>query len=675
MSVCSFTTFFHGRLLLLYVANMRNFVQIWYSLIAIFFIGLSCHLTTFAQNDLPTLSFNTQFDSAFKRTQNLDSTIKHFEKLLIKNFESGNLNKALDIADFIEQKQQDKSKLYLTHLFRGNIYLMNNKIDESLFYYRKAESTVHDTDEIKLSRIYSNYSMIYREKKKFGLAIHFGKKSYKLKAKYGEGLPISGKLVNLSILYHEMNQLDSANYYLDRALANLYGDKSSRKYVTVLTGIGMSQLRLKKYNDAIESFQEVISLNKERKSNLNLSLDYYNLALTFESIHNLDSAKYYYTISRNLASNLDNINLHRRASSKLIQLHIESNDKKLALKAFEDYAKQTDKIYQNESTSKTNRELGNYTLREEKMKTEMLQEISENQRNIIVWETLAFIILLIAFGLIYFYQKKKLGYRKKQVELHNKLAQSTETLRKQKKELKSLNKTLESIIHDKDNLISILSHDLRSPLAGILSLMELIEQEKNLNSREQEYLNYIKEIVNSAMSLMENILYLRLAEKQAKTSFFKEINIHLFIQGIVAKYQAICLKQDLKIHLSLTSGQKIITHPDYLRSVIENLISNALKYSETGKQIWVDVSESNRKLVISVRDEGIGIKEVDQQQLFEKFSKVSKTKNASDLSSGLGLYLVKTFVQKLEGEVTFESEVGKGSTFTVTIPYRSTIFD
>jgi signal transduction histidine kinase len=109
---------------------------------------------------------------------------------------------------------------------------------------------------------------------------------------------------------------------------------------------------------------------------------------------------------------------------------------------------------------------------------------------------------------------------------------------------------------------------------------------------------------------------------------------------------------------------------NFLKRVLYNLISNAIKFSPFEKEIIISVIDTNKTFTISVKDKGPGISEEDQEKLFNKFNKLKNKPTNNESSSGLGLYIVKKLLKNLHGEIEVISELGKGTTFKLTIPHH-----
>lgn len=221
----------------------------------------------------------------------------------------------------------------------------------------------------------------------------------------------------------------------------------------------------------------------------------------------------------------------------------------------------------------------------------------------------------------------------------------------------------------KSKFVSIASHEFRTPLSTILSSISLIEQYKVKGdlAKIDKHTQRVKSSVNHLTSILNDFLSLGKLEEGKVDVNSETINPEELFHDIREELKS-SLKPGQKIevtldllHLSFKSDSRI------LRNILFNLISNASKYSPDGKTIYLTChTAKGGELDISIRDEGIGIPEAEQKFLFERFFRASNVTNIQ--GTGLGLNIVKRYVDLLEGKIFFSSEYEKGSTFTISIP-------
>lgn len=220
----------------------------------------------------------------------------------------------------------------------------------------------------------------------------------------------------------------------------------------------------------------------------------------------------------------------------------------------------------------------------------------------------------------------------------------------------------------KSKFVSIASHEFRTPLSTVLSSASLIDQYNERNEAEKisKHVQRIKSSVNHLTSILNDFLSLGRLE-EGKIEVVKEIiPVQEFLSEVEEEMTA-SLKagQQLKMECA-DSPPEIFSDARILRHILFNLISNASKYSDAGKPIDVTCRKRGDDLLMTVRDEGIGIPQDEQKHMFDRFFRASNAGNVQ--GTGLGLNIVKRYVELLGGKISFASEYKKGSVFTVQIP-------
>jgi len=261
-------------------------------------------------------------------------------------------------------------------------------------------------------------------------------------------------------------------------------------------------------------------------------------------------------------------------------------------------------------------------------------------------------------------------------------------LKNYEEELKKLNEQLELNVYDrtveltealerekkistrKSAFISMTSHELNTPLASIKLCVEVLEKlnTKTNNAERSEYHGYIKDEVKNLLAMLNSFMFPRSPENTMLLSLEKGFDLADFLQKIVNELGAMC-KQGQQI-LYQHHGQKLVyLDKGILRRIVLNLLSNAIKYSEKDIQIITKVLP--KSIQMEIIDQGIGIPEAEQAKMFSQFFRASNVANIQ--GTGLGLNIVKTYVELMNGKLTFESKVDKGSTFKILFPNEAII--
>ena len=254
--------------------------------------------------------------------------------------------------------------------------------------------------------------------------------------------------------------------------------------------------------------------------------------------------------------------------------------------------------------------------------------------------------------------------------LEQKVVERTNEIEKQKEKLNRQNKQLSDLNEEKDFLISVVSHDLRNPLHLIKGYTSLVLKESN-NENINEYLEHVIE----SSERMENFIS-RVLNVSAINSGDIELNLSLVniseaLADEVNNFKSIAEKKNISLTCH-SEKQKLKSKTDlgYFSQIIGNLISNAIKYTQKGGEVEVNLSvlESGDYYRIVVSDNGQGISRRDQKLLFSKFQTLSSKPTDGEASTGIGLAIVKKYVEALNGSIWCESEYEKGTKFFLEFP-------
>lgn len=226
---------------------------------------------------------------------------------------------------------------------------------------------------------------------------------------------------------------------------------------------------------------------------------------------------------------------------------------------------------------------------------------------------------------------------------------------------------------DKDRFISILSHDLRSPFNAILGFSEVLAEEvKTLDRREIEDLAIkINKSTRNTYNLLEDILLW--ARVQSSRTPFNPMPLVLndICNDILVHLSAVATAK--KIELTCSTGENLTVYADadMLKTVLRNLISNAIKFSWSGGTVTIKATESAGNITVSISDHGTGIKPEQLASLFDIAGAHSATGTAGETGTGLGLLLCKEFIERHNGHMWVKSEFGNGSEFLFSLPKPS----
>lgn len=228
-------------------------------------------------------------------------------------------------------------------------------------------------------------------------------------------------------------------------------------------------------------------------------------------------------------------------------------------------------------------------------------------------------------------------------------------------------KLLKQVDNLKQNFISLMSHDLKTPVAKIAGIADILRQQYDNTPDQKKLLDNVVQATKELNSFITSILDLTKIESQNLTLRMENKDVNKLIDGIVEKLRFEASAQNMEIETELSPLYPIQLDVVLMNRVVSNLIENALKYAGVGKTVSIKTWDDPQWVYIEIRDNGVGIKADDITHIFDKFYRVKNDSTHAIKGSGLGLYLVKYFIELHSGTITAASELGVGTTFTVKL--------
>lgn len=223
----------------------------------------------------------------------------------------------------------------------------------------------------------------------------------------------------------------------------------------------------------------------------------------------------------------------------------------------------------------------------------------------------------------------------------------------------------------KNEFISIVSHELRTPLATVLGFMEILLNRKVPEDKQKKYMETIYKEANRLSQLINDFLDLQRMESGREIYHFEPVEVTEMIREVAEQWQG---KQNHVINVTLPDHPLYIqAASDRIKQVMHNLISNAIKYSPQANKIEIRAKQKADKLILEIQDYGLGIPEDAREKLFTKFYRVDNTDRRQIGGTGLGLAIVKEILEAHKGTIAFDSKLGMGTIFTVTLDLYETI--
>lgn len=221
----------------------------------------------------------------------------------------------------------------------------------------------------------------------------------------------------------------------------------------------------------------------------------------------------------------------------------------------------------------------------------------------------------------------------------------------------------------KTELVHVVAHELRSPLTSIAGFSEILKDPELPAATKKEYVDIIHYESGRLADLINKFLDISRIESGQTPLTKIPVDIVTVISNMLTVNSHLAYKRNIRVHTSFESVPLVLVDPDLIGQVALNLFSNAVKYSPENSEISITVKSQKKSVLVEVRDTGFGISKENMNYLFQKFFRAKEDKNLKDIEgTGLGLAFVKEIIQQHEGKINVESELGKGSLFSFSLP-------
>lgn len=497
------------------------------------------------------------------------------------------------------------------------IYATSDDYEKSLEYFKQALEIFQQTgDEKGESYALNNIGLIYQSLKDEEMAKRYFLESLKIKEKRQDLYGISRGYTSLGSIAENNEQWEESLYYYLKADSLFEKTNDIKAQATNFIAIARVTNHQGKLKESKQYSMLALQKAKEVKSLSSMLAAYKQLATAEETQGNykasLDYQKWYNEIADSLSNEKHQANLDELKT----KFNFEEQERKITLLK----------------------------------KEQELQEAVVARKNVITYALIGGMLLLIVIIGLMFYAYGMLAQKNKEIETRN-------------DELDKLNK-------EKDRFFSILSHDLKSPLSSLKGLSYLLTMSKDALTPEEllQLRNKIDTSLDNLTELINNILEWSMATSQKRKWSFEKIDTLALIRKNISLYQNIA--ESKGVNLVYEHQDTCYGYADYhaIDTVIRNLLSNSIKYSHANKDVVIGASKVADTVYISVKDQGVGMAEDIQNDLFTLKTKTSRPGTNNEKGTGLGLTLCMELMKENNGSIQVKSKAGEGSEFIISMP-------
>ncbi len=522
----------------------------------------------------------------------------------------------------------------------GQIYQELNNYEKAIEYYNKTlEIGLESESDQFILTSYLNIGALYLDQDLFEKAYENFNKAYKRMNDYEDADFKIEILSNLGEYYLDTNQPDSAITYIQKSLNIAFDENRKRTLTYSYFLVGRYFIVLKNYRLSITHFLEAIKLSETLNMTEKVDLYYKYLSDVYSEINDYKNAHIY--LQKSIA----------------IKNSIQTDQLIMSLGEYEKQ-KEFDKI-------------------QAEFKLEQIKKESklENEAIRLKWQfyiSIIIIVFLVVLVIIFITTYRNKTKANKQLTSQNEIIEhqseelkvTIDQLQKSEKELEYLNKT-------KDKFFSIIAHDLKNPFNILIGYSDLLLNETDLKKQPEEFNKIVQSMNRTAehsYSLLENLLAWARSQSGGLTVNFEKFNMAELINSNIEYYKEIASSKGINLFFKVEKQLHVLADKNMLNVILRNLIDNAVKFTVKDDRIDIISKMVDDKIKVSVCDSGKGISLEDQKKLFLIDSDFKTKGTANESGTGLGLLLCKEFVNKNNGEIFVESEEGKGSIFTISLP-------
>ena len=234
----------------------------------------------------------------------------------------------------------------------------------------------------------------------------------------------------------------------------------------------------------------------------------------------------------------------------------------------------------------------------------------------------------------------------------------------------ALRKQVDAEVKEKQQIISIISHDIKAPFNRVLTLAQLIALEKPpLSDTQKDFLDKIHQTIADGLNLMRNLVDYRNILYRNMEIVHETVNISDLVKAAVINATSLAHKKQLKIITDIMPEIKIVSDHICISRAVDNLLANAIKFSPSMKEIGVLVRETEQEeVLIQIKDQGPGFTQDDMGKMYNRFQQLSALPTAGETSTGLGLFITRSMVERVGGKIQCITTEGSGSTFIIRLP-------
>lgn len=581
------------------------------------------------------------------------------------------------------------SHVCFTHNFIGDLYKKKGESDKAIYHKEQAlEAAIKSKVDVDIGWMYNNLSLLHSEIGNYKLALECIQNARLLFEEIGLETELARANSTMILLYIDLDDLESAEellldnltYYkkIDHQLfyANsllqllkIYIKQNriddSKKFLTEAERIidemdnkandaqlaqvkGQIFLKGGDYNSALQEFRKAIQIDINLENEVRLASNEYLLSSAFNFLQQYDSALFHVKIALEKSKNTKDLKFTKDSYLLLSQIHQALANYSKSLESYQLYHAYSDSLYTLGAQAKLKEE----QVRQDVVSFQNEKELAEQNAALLarqnkIYVIVGSIIFLILILVAYLYSN----------------------LRKVKAKIESQNLQLSNLNQTKDKFFGIIAHDLRSPLIGLQGVGDQVDYflKKGKTDRLEQVSKSISDTTKRLNELLDNLLNWALLQNGMIPYHPQKVNIKAQVDSIMDLLKPLAEMKNVNLKNEIEDDTFVYADEKAVNTILRNLVSNSLKFTEQGGKISVNVESESESISITINDTGTGISAEQLPRIFE-LEKVSTQGTMGEKGTGLGLVLCKELVELNQGKIAAKSTLGEGSSFTFHLP-------
>ena len=621
-----------------------------------------------SENYNENISFVNEQNDSFQLIPQTQEAVDSLLTISSENLDKdlGTAFQAARQAETIAYEIDYKRGLATAYNFLGNSYLDFGDHEKANNYYLKSIRIEKELgNERGIASALNNLSLIYLEQEDYETAAKYLEESIKSWESLDENQQSLLSTNNLGVIHRRQGNYEKAldHFWETSKRSILTSEPDSLTYIIATLNIGNTYRNMKEYTRSRIHLNTALEYLKRHNMTSHLIFTYIVMGKLFYETGKTDKAIEYTQNGLTLAEASKIRKKITEGHELLANIYERTDEFALAYHHFQRFHHHSDTLQSMQRGEKINELQSRFSAEQKDREIDILSKEAElREANLLKMNHLrsfliaSVVVLFIVIALLF----KSNRTRKR----------NNKSLQEQRRQIEDKNKKLSRLNAEKDEFLNIAAHDLRNPLSSINLAVDMINSEKQPNRETiREYTDLIKVSSNRMIALINNVLKIHTIEAYGNNGSTSLIEINPLVKEALQHFFEPARSKNIRIKTVLNNSiDPLSGDSDNILRILDNLISNAIKYSPKNSSVIISTKQTGDNIQVSVRDQGPGISPSEKKKLFKKYSKLSSKPTGNESSTGLGLYIIKKICNTMGGSVRCESELGCGATFIVEFP-------